>query len=53
MAGFADVLKTDEEIWDLVNYVLSVPFEGRHSPYPGDVEGEGDSDKKSVATTNN
>jgi mono/diheme cytochrome c family protein len=46
MAGFATVL-TDEEIWDLVNYVLSVPFEGKHSAYPGEVE----SDKKSVATT--
>ncbi|MBX3441836.1 MAG: cytochrome c [Planctomyces sp.] len=25
--------KTDEELWDLVNYILSVPFEVRH---PGD-----------------
>ena len=33
MAGFATVL-TDEEIWDVVNYVLSVPFEGKHSAYP-------------------
>lgn len=39
MAGFATVL-TDEEIWDLVNYVLSVPFEGKHSAYPGEIEGE-------------
>jgi len=48
MAGFADVLKTDEEIWDLVNYVLSVPFEGQRSPYPGDVEADAE---KKVATT--
>ncbi len=38
MAGFATVL-SDEEIWDLVNYVLSVPFEGKHSAYPGEIEG--------------
>jgi mono/diheme cytochrome c family protein len=36
MPGFATVLQTDEEIWDLVNYVLSIPFEGRSSPFPGD-----------------
>lgn len=46
MAGFASVLTDDKEIWDLVNYVLSVPFEEKHSAYPGEVAGE-----KNVATT--
>jgi len=45
MAGFATVL-THEEIWDLVNYVLSVPFEGQHSAYPGEVEGEQQTENK-------
>ncbi len=49
MAGFATVL-TDEEIWDLVNYVLSVPFEGKHSAYPGEIGG--DAEKKVVTTSN-
>ena len=39
MAGFATVL-TDEEIWDLVNYVLSLPFEGKQSAYPTELEAE-------------
>ena len=47
MAGFATVL-THEEIWDVVNYVLSVPFEGKHSAYPGEVEADAE---KKVATT--
>jgi mono/diheme cytochrome c family protein len=50
MAGFATVL-TDEEIWDLVNYVLSIPFEGKQSAYPTDLEGE-QQEKNKVATTN-
>ncbi len=49
MAGFATVL-THEEIWDVVNYVLSVPFEGKHSAYPGEVEADAEGEKK-VATT--
>lgn len=37
MPGFGGtVLKTDEEIWDLVNYVLSIPFDGKESASPGD-----------------
>ncbi len=48
MAGFATVL-TDDEIWDVVNYVLSIPFEGKHSAYPGEVEA--DQEKNKVATT--
>jgi mono/diheme cytochrome c family protein len=49
MAGFATVL-TDEEIWDLVNYVLSVPFEGKHSAYPTELDEEQQGENK-VATT--
>lgn len=44
MAGFANVL-THEEIWDVVNYVLSVPFEGKHTAYPGELNAEKE-DKK-------
>jgi len=44
MAGFANVLN-HEEIWDVVNYVLSVPFEGKHTAYPGELNAEKD-DKK-------
>jgi mono/diheme cytochrome c family protein len=40
MAGFATVLTDDKEIWDVVNYVLSLPFEGKQSAYPGEVEQE-------------
>ena len=49
MAGFATVL-TDAEIWDVVNYVLSIPFEGKHSAYPGEVAEE-HPEKNKVATT--
>lgn len=49
MAGFSTVL-SDEEIWDLVNYVLSIPFEGKQSAYPGEIEGEQQEQNK-VATT--
>lgn len=41
MPGFGGtVLKTDEEIWDLVNYVLSIPFDGKESASPGDVQAD-------------
>ena len=49
MAGFATVL-TDDEIWDVVNYVLSIPFEEKHSAYPTEVEGD-QQEKNKVATT--
>ena len=49
MAGFATVL-TDDEIWDVVNYVLSLPFEGKHSAYPTELDGE-QQEKNKVATT--
>jgi len=39
MAGFAAVL-THDEIWDIVNFVLSVPFEGKHTAYPAEINGE-------------
>lgn len=41
------VLKTDEEVWDLVNYVLSIPFDGKESPYPAEA---GEEPKAEVAT---
>lgn len=49
MAAFATVL-SDEEIWDVVNYVLSLPFEGKQSAYPTELDGE-QPEKNKVATT--
>jgi mono/diheme cytochrome c family protein len=40
MPGFGGTVLNDEEIWDVVNYVLSIPFDGKESAYPGPVEGE-------------
>jgi mono/diheme cytochrome c family protein len=37
MPGFGAVLN-DEEIWDLVNYVLSIPFDEKQSPFPTEIE---------------
>lgn len=39
MPGFggAGSVLNDEEIWDLTNYVLSIPFDGRESPYPEEI----------------
>ncbi|MFN0053278.1 MAG: c-type cytochrome [Planctomycetales bacterium] len=34
MPAFGVTVLNDEEIWDLVNYVLSIPFDGQSSPYP-------------------
>ncbi|MBI3863454.1 MAG: cytochrome c [Planctomycetia bacterium] len=48
MAGFGAAL-TEEEIWDVVNFVLSVPFEGKHSAYPTEVEEQKQAEKKDVA----
>ena len=39
MAGFANVL-SEQDIWDLVNYVMSVPFEKRQSVPAQDAEGQ-------------
>lgn len=38
MPGFGGTVLNDEEIWDVVNYVLSIPFDGKASAYPGEVE---------------
>jgi mono/diheme cytochrome c family protein len=48
MPGFAAAL-SEEEIWHIVNYVLSVPFEGKHSAYPTEIEEQKETDKKEVA----
>lgn len=48
MPGFAAAL-SEEEIWHLVNYVLSVPFEGKHSAYPTEIEDQKPAEKKEVA----
>lgn len=40
MPGFGGTVLNDEEIWDVVNYVLSIPFDGKASAYPGEIEGE-------------
>jgi mono/diheme cytochrome c family protein len=36
MPGFGGTVLKDEEIWDLVNYVLSIPFDGKESPAAAD-----------------
>lgn len=50
MPGFAAAL-TEEEIWHVVNFVLSVPFEGKHSAYPTEIEDQKPAEKKEVAAT--
>jgi mono/diheme cytochrome c family protein len=47
MNGFAKLLEP-EEIWDIVNYVLSIPFDGEYSAGPSDLI-EAKEDKKEVA----
>ncbi|MGQ0634674.1 MAG: c-type cytochrome [Planctomycetaceae bacterium] len=39
MPGFGASLK-DEQLWDLVNYVLSIPFDGKESAYPNELPDE-------------
>jgi mono/diheme cytochrome c family protein len=48
MPGFAAAL-SEEEIWHIVNFVLSIPFEGKHSAYPTEIEDQIQADKKEVA----
>lgn len=48
MPGFGGTVLNDEEIWDVVNYVLSIPFDGKASAYPTAVETE---PKAEVANT--
>lgn len=50
MNGFAKLLQP-EEIWDVVNYVLSIPFDGEHSAWPTDLKEGQAEDKKEVAAT--
>src|SRR5262249_18930130 len=50
MAGFANVLG-HEEIWDVVNYVLSIPFDGEESAYPTKLQEEEEADKQKVAAS--
>jgi mono/diheme cytochrome c family protein len=51
MPGFASSL-SEEEIWHIVNYVLSVPFEGKHSAYPVDLDDPQAAAKHDVAGAN-
>jgi mono/diheme cytochrome c family protein len=51
MPGFGGTILTAEEIWDVVNYVLSIPFDGEQSAYPADVKEDKAEDKHKVATT--
>ncbi len=51
MPGFGGTILKDEEIWDVVNYVLSIPFDGEYSAYPTELaEGKAET-KKEVAAT--
>jgi mono/diheme cytochrome c family protein len=49
MTSFANVL-VHEEIWDVVNYVLSLPFDGEESAYPTKLKEEEEAGKQNVAT---
>jgi mono/diheme cytochrome c family protein len=51
MAGFANVLG-HEEIWDVVNYVLSIPFDGEESAYPTKLQEDEEAGKQKVAQSN-
>jgi mono/diheme cytochrome c family protein len=51
MPPFGKMLKP-EEIWDVVNYVLSIPFDGEQAPYPSELNDE-DEGKHKVAATKN
>ncbi len=46
MPAFGGTVLNDREIWDLVNYVYSVPFESRTRPVPADEQPD-----KSLAAT--
>ncbi len=50
MPGFGGTILTDEEIWDVVNYVLSIPFDGEQSAYPTELK-DGKDDEHKVATS--
>jgi mono/diheme cytochrome c family protein len=47
MPGFGGTVLNDEEIWDVVNYVLSIPFDGKESPWPTSID---EGQKPEVAT---
>jgi mono/diheme cytochrome c family protein len=51
MPGFGGTILKDDEIWDVVNYVLSIPFDGKQSAYPTDLD-ENNEDKKKIASGN-
>lgn len=53
MPGFGGTILTDEEIWDVVNYVFSIPFEGKHSAYPVDLDEEHKEEKEVAAKERN
>lgn len=51
MPGFGGTVLNDEEIWDLVNYVLSIPFDGKKSAVADDAPAEQHAEKEEVAAT--
>ena len=51
MPGFGGTVLKDNEIWDVVNYVLSIPFDGKQSAYPTELE-ENDENRKKIASGN-
>ena len=50
MPGFGGTVLNDEEIWDVVNYVQSIPFDGKESPWPTSLD---EAAKPEVATAEN
>jgi mono/diheme cytochrome c family protein len=42
MPGFGGTILKDKEIWDVVNYVLSIPFDEKQSAYPTELEENGE-----------
>jgi mono/diheme cytochrome c family protein len=42
MPEFGGTILKDDEIWDVVNYVLSIPFDEKQSAYPTELEENGE-----------
>jgi mono/diheme cytochrome c family protein len=51
MPEFGGTILKDDEIWDVVNYVLSIPFDGKHSAYPTELDENTEENKKIASGT--
>jgi len=50
MPGFGNDVLSEEQVWDVVNFVLSLPFGEKQSAYPSELK-ESEEDNKVAATT--